>query len=279
MDFLPATIPNTEVRSFSSAIIGQEFRIYVALPFGYQSSTNRYPALYIMDANGMFGLVTETVRSLQLFKEVPELVIVGIGYPANDYRQALGLRTRDLTPTKDDNWIIKVKTVTQGDFTIAGTGGADNFLDFIIKELKPFIEKNYRIVSEDSSILGHSFGGLFSLYALLRAPSTFRRFVLSSPSIWWDPEAVFEYEENYANNHSDLNARVFISAGTLEESMPVPVRGVPARFVTNIQTMSTRLQNRDDAYLSLTQHVFDGESHVSGPPEAISRGLRVIFSS
>lgn len=279
MDFLPATIPNTEVRSFSSTYIDQEFKIYVALPFGYQTSTDRYPTLYISDANGIFGLVTETVRSLQFINEVPELVIVGIGYPVDDFRQALGFRTRDLTPTKDDDWIIEVKTVTQGDFTIAGSGGADNFLDFIDRELKPFIDANYRIDSDDSTILGHSFGGLFGLYALLRAPDTFQRYVISSPSIWWDPNAVFEMEENYANKHSDLLAKVFISAGTLEESMLVPVRGVPARFVTNIQAMSTRLQSRGYPNLSLTQHVFDGENHFSGPPGAISKGMRVIFSS
>jgi hypothetical protein len=55
---------------------------------------------------------------------------------------------------------------------------------------------------------------------------------------------VFEYEEVHASEHSDLPAKVFISAGTLEESMLVPVRGVPARFVTNIQDLATRLQNR-----------------------------------
>ncbi len=162
------------------------------------------------------------------------MVIVGIGYPVNDFRQALGLRTRDLTPTKDDAWIEGLLKLMQGDFTTGGSGGADNFLKFIREELKPFIKANYRIDAHDSSILGHSFGGLFGLYALLQAPNTFNCYIISSPSIWWDPEAVFEYEENLASKHSDLPAKVFISAGTLEESMLVPVRGVPARFVTNL---------------------------------------------
>ena len=278
MEFSQVTLPNTEVRSLSSSTVDQEFRIYVALPLDYQMATDRYPVIYISDANGIFGLVTETVRTLQLFQEVPDMVLVGIGYPVNDFRQALSPRTRDLTPTKDDAWIEGLLKLTQGDFTTDGSGGADNFLKFIREELKPFIEANYRIDAEDSSILGHSFGGLFGLYALLHAPNTFKRYIISSPSIWWDREAVFEYEEVHASEHADLPAKVFISAGTLEESMLVPIRGVPARFVTNIQALATRLQNRGYKNLTLTLHVFEDESHVSGPPGAISRGLRVVFS-
>ncbi|MFN2178811.1 MAG: alpha/beta hydrolase [Candidatus Promineifilaceae bacterium] len=158
------------------------------------------------------------------------------------------------------------------DFETHGSGGADNFLEFIRKELKPFIQANYRIDSKDASVLGHSFGGLFALYALLKAPDTFNRYIISSPSIWWNPQTIFEYEENLASEHSDLSAKVFLSAGTLEESMQVPVRGVPARFVTNIQAMANKLHSRGYENLSLTQHVFEDESHVSGPQGAFSRG-------
>jgi hypothetical protein len=277
MEISPVTLPNTELRSLTSAIVDQEFRIYVALPFDYQTATNRYPVLYISDANGIFGLVTEIVRTLQLFQEVPEMVIVGIGYPVNDFRHTLGLRTRDLTPTKDDSWIEGVVKLSRGDFTTDGSGGADKFLKFIREELKPFIEDNYRIDAEDSSILGHSFGGLFGLYTLLHAPNTFKRYIMSSPSIWWDRDAVFEYEEVYASEYSDLPAEVFISAGTLEESMQVPIRGIPARFVTNIQDLATRLQNRGYKNFVLTEHIFEDESHASGPPGAISKGLRAVF--
>jgi predicted alpha/beta superfamily hydrolase len=279
MAFPQANIPNTEVRSLPSTMVDQEFKIYVALPFDYQTAADSYPVLYISDANWIFGTVTEIIRSLQLFQEVPQMVIVGIGYPVNDFRDTQGLRVRDLTPTKNDAWIEGLAKLTQQDFKTSGSGGADNFLKFIRDELKPFIKANYRINSEDSSILGHSFGGLFGLYALLQSPNTFNRYVLSSPSIWWNPEAAFAWEENLASEYSDLSAKVFISAGTLEEVMPVPVRGGPAKFVTNMQAMATRLQNRGYKSLTLTQHVFEDETHVSVSPGAISKGLRVVFSS
>jgi predicted alpha/beta superfamily hydrolase len=127
MEFPSVTIPNSEVRSFSSAIVDQEFRIYVALPFDYQTSANSYPLLYISDANGIFGLVTETVCFLQLRQELPDIVIVGIGYPVNDFREALGLRTRDLTPTEDDWWIeglSKQQHVFKNESYVSGAPGA-----------------------------------------------------------------------------------------------------------------------------------------------------------
>lgn len=277
MDFPPVTIPHTEIRSFSSAIIDQEFRIYIALPHNYRASNNSFPVLYLSDANGIFGLVTETVRFLQLFQEVPEMVIVGIGYPVEDFLDTLGLRVRDLTPTKDDEWIEAYSNMVPGSLAIDGSGGAYNFLKFIKEELRPFIEANYRIDSKDSAILGHSFGGLFGLYTLLNAPNTFNRYIISSPSIWWDPEAVFAYEENFAKMHSDLPANVFLSAGSIEESMQIPIRVVQARFVTRMQAMAGKLQSRGYENLSLTSHVFEDESHISGAPGAISRGLRVVF--
>lgn len=49
--------------------------------------------------------ITETVRFLRLFQEIPEVLIVGIGYPVGGYVQAQGLRVRDLTPTEDDEWL------------------------------------------------------------------------------------------------------------------------------------------------------------------------------
>lgn len=270
------TIPNTEVRSLSSSIVDQEYQIFVAFPHGYDTSDMAYPVLYLLDANGFFGLVTETVSMLQVFQELPEMLIVGIGYPAEGFIQTSGIRVRDLTPTEDRAWLEAMLRLRPG-LAADGSGGAHNFLRFIQEELLPFVHANYRVEPNDSVIAGYSFGGLFSLYALLHAPGTFRRYLIGSPSIWWDPKTVFEYEAQYARDHSDLPARVFLSAGSLEESMPQPFRGQPAAFVSNMLSLATRLQGRGYQGLDLKTHVFEGEIHASGAPAAMSRGLREVF--
>ena len=71
------TIPNTEVRMVSSSNVGQEYKIFVALPHSHTDGDNSYPVLYVLDANWAFGLITETIRLLQLGEELPETIIVG----------------------------------------------------------------------------------------------------------------------------------------------------------------------------------------------------------
>src|SRR5215207_2435628 len=73
------TIPATELLSLSSSIARQEYRIFVALPNSTfldsyaQNPNRRYPVLYVLDANAMFGMVTETVRIFNLLDIIDEL--------------------------------------------------------------------------------------------------------------------------------------------------------------------------------------------------------------
>jgi len=52
--FPKVTIPNTEVRMLRSSNVGQEYKLFISLPEGYHESDDRYPVLYITDANWLF---------------------------------------------------------------------------------------------------------------------------------------------------------------------------------------------------------------------------------
>ena len=104
--YFPVTIPNTELRSLSSLHVDQEYLIHVALPRDYDESGLDYPAVYVLDANMVFGIFTETSRLLGFLNELPDMIIVGIGYP-DDGLQTLSLRMRDFTPTRDDAFALK----------------------------------------------------------------------------------------------------------------------------------------------------------------------------
>ncbi len=175
-----ATIPETHLRSVHSAVNGEEYQISVALPYGYSSSTETYPVLFVLDANGQFGTVTETTRALGLIEQsIPQVIVVGIGYPVGVYWNAIARRELDLSPTQDlayeadaaANWPARFPRP-------AGTGGAPDFLRFIAEELIPLIDLNYRVSIDDRAIYGYSMGGLFVLYALFRQPSLFRRYIV-----------------------------------------------------------------------------------------------------
>jgi predicted alpha/beta superfamily hydrolase len=77
---------------FPSANVDQEYRISVALPNGYADTDEVYPVLYVLDANHCFGMVTETVRLLPILRELPEMIVVGTGYPVNSFIETFGFR-------------------------------------------------------------------------------------------------------------------------------------------------------------------------------------------
>jgi len=256
--YQPVTISNTELHIIFSEIVGDQFKICVALPKNYADTMKRYPVVYLLDANIFFGLVTDTVRLLQFGHEIPELVLVGIGYPDDD--QHLTLRNRDYGPTPYDMPEI--------------AGGAEHFLAFLQQELQPYLGERYRIDFDDSVLVGDSTSGLFALYTLFHQPEAFRRYIIGSPSIYWDDAVTFEYEAWYTARHADLSATVFLSGGALEAIFEPEF----AAMVANVIKLREILTAREYPGLKLTTHIFEGETHLSVIPATMSRGLRAVFA-
>jgi len=259
--FPRVSIPETEVRYLRSSIVGDEFEISVALPTNYRSTNTTYPVLYAPDANVGFAMSTQIERIMQIGNELPQVIGVGIGYRTDSLGKWLELRSRDLTPTS-------IPDPTKNGWR---TGGAAQFLRFMREELMPFIKKNYR-TSPDAAYYGDSYGGLFGLYVLFHQPDTFGRYIIASPSIWYDNLVTLQYEADYATRHTDLSARVFMSVGELEEQA-----GDAERMVTNMKQLANKLLSRRYPSFRLQTVVFDGETHVSVCAAAFSRGLQVIY--
>jgi predicted alpha/beta superfamily hydrolase len=271
MTTLPSlvTIPDTELRMLSSPIVGQEFSICVALPHTYsKDSSNAYPVIYVPDANASFGIVTETVRWLTFFNDIPEVIVVGIGYPVRSFKEAQGLRTRDLTPTETDWYETWWKPRLSDAPADAGSGGAANFLRFSREELIPFVDTNYRTLPGDNTLMGFSLGGLFALYTLFIQPDTFRSYVVGSPSVWWDDEMILSLEKDFAAQHSDLPAKVFLSVAGNEE----------AAMIANMYQVTDVLRSRQYKSIEIVTHFFEGETHMSNTAAFVSWGLRAAFT-
>lgn len=259
----PVSIAGSFRHVLRSETIGQDFLIDVVLPLA--PSDARLPAIYVTDGNTMLPIAANSARLLQLGGELPPAIFVGIGYPATSTEEVLSLRMRELTPTA---------TVTETEGEAPSGGGAAAFLDFIEEEVKPFIEATYPVDPSDSTLVGDSLGGLFTLYALFNRTSDYQRYLAGSPSIWWDGEALFDDERAYAERAADLDVDVFISVGSLEEMGAA----ADAKMVTNTQKMASILRDREYPNLRLTEHVFEGETHLSVIPATFSRGLREVFA-
>ena len=152
-----------ERRELYSDVLDESRDIIVGLPAGYEGSDETYSVVYVLDGPGHFHHTTGTARFLARNDRMPGVIVVAI--PNTD-------RTRDLTPP--------TQVDSLGAFPTAG--GADNFLEFISGELKPYIEENYR-TRPYSILIGHSFGGLLVNHALVHRPEVFNAYVSISPSL------------------------------------------------------------------------------------------------
>jgi hypothetical protein len=269
-NFPPVTIRDSELRSLKSRSLGKEYKILVALPAGYADSKETYPVLYVLDANVCFGTIAEIVRFLaanrKMFSiEVPDTIVIGIGYPLDPakpseyYAGWFSARSKDLTPTEDpaENY---------------PSGGANDFMAFIRDELKPLINSNYRANPEDNTIYGVSFGGLFALYVLFHRPDTFNRYIILSPSLWWDKKVTFDYEREYANEHTKLAARLFLSIGALEKNDSQD-------RVQDLREFVQILKKRNYKDLEYASYICEGEIHITAWEAATPRAILSVFSS
>ena len=275
-NFPPVTIRDSESRFLKSRLLGKEYKIQVALPAGYAESKETYPVLYLLDADIWFGGIAETIRNFVAFRKmfsiqtVPDMIVVGIGYPIDPakpseyYAGWFSARAKDFSPTNDPAAPYGLDALP--------SGGANDFLAFIRDDLKPFINSNYRANPEDSTVYGASFGGLFALYVLFHRPDTFNRYIAISPSLWWDKKVTFNYESKYANEHTELPARLFLSQGSLEKDDLQD-------HVQNLQEFVQILQKRNYKGLEWSSHIYEGENHLTACEAAKSLAIVSVFST
>src|SRR5438874_3129723 len=140
---MPVTIPSSRQYEFHSKRTGGNYRLFVSLPESYTANdTVRYPVLYVLDGNGFFGLATETHRLLRLRAEVPELIIVGVGYPVGAFSETSIPRWLDYTPSADAT-ADSLRATQLGSRARSGelrSGGGPQFVAILRNEIIPFVE-------------------------------------------------------------------------------------------------------------------------------------------
>jgi predicted alpha/beta superfamily hydrolase len=233
--------------------------------------------LVLTDGNGFMGLAVDMVRLMQIPGLLPPMLVVGVGYPeAAVLTDTIDQRSRHLTPTPSRHR--------------EGSGHADAFLRALRTELFPWLDARFPGAG-DRIYFGHSLGGLFGAHALLTAPDTFGRYIVSSPSLWWDHHVVFEREEQRAATHDDLPARVYLGIGALEtdEGRRLETANLPpdhpdraARtyldMVADVARFASALGSRRYPSLELTCRVFHDEFHATAAGVVLTHGLRRFFS-
>jgi len=182
-----------------SEILQEDRPFIISLPIGYNHYDANYPVLYLLDGLGNIKHEVGTVELLTESGIIPPMIIVAI--------ESLD-RSRDLTPSNAGQDVYG----GVGDAGIPQSGGAPKFLQFLEKELIPYVESNFR-THPYRLLEGHSFGGLFSTYALMYKPELFDAFIIQSPALWWNKEEMTMKAKEFFKPKTSLDKSVYFGIG------------------------------------------------------------------
>lgn len=196
------TIPS---KILFSKFVNDSFSIFISLPKDYDKKKKQhFPVAYLLDANAYFDIVNDAINE----NKIKNIILVGVGY--KDAFLMDSLRNRDYTFPK---------ALAKDSFPISG--GGDKFLEFMEQELIPFIDKTYRSDTSNRTLMGHSFGGYFTLFALNKAIQSkvhlFNNYVAASPTLYFFDNYLPKQFLNISNNIATKQQNLFITSGASED--------------------------------------------------------------
>ena len=246
------------VDSLFSETLNEQREIWVHLPEKMEDG-KKYPVIYVLDGTGHFYTVTGILKLLEKWN-IPKSIVIGVSNTD---------RNRDFTPTN---------VVFQRGHKSETSGGAPKFLTFIEKELKPYVDSKYP-TDTMSTIIGHSTGGLFVLYAYTHHPDVFDNYLAIDPSLWWDKENLVNQSEALFNTSTRQNKSLYVAVANSTGIDTVKVRKLksePTEMLrANLHFHDILVQHSDQ--LDFTWDYQGNEDHGSVVVPGMYNGLRSLF--
>lgn len=175
-------------------------KISIYLPPNYEASNESYPVLYLHDGQNVFDVSTSYAGEWEvdeILNKIHERTGFGLIVVAIDHGEEQRL-------TEYSPW----------DHEEHGEGEGDVYLNFVVNDLKPAIDKAYRTKpdAKNTAVIGASLGGLITHYAAFKYPDVFGKAGVFSPSYWYSDKV---YEQ--AKSHDKLvNSKLYFLMGDLE---------------------------------------------------------------
>ena len=184
------------IDSLYSETLKEQRELWIHVP-KIESKDQKFPVLILLDAEWNFHAIVAIMKSFVLNGLCPEMIIVGI--PNTN-------RYRDLS------------TSHVGDDTNP-SGGAEDFTNFLAKELLPHLDANYPATSY-RTFVGHSLGGLVVVNTLMKHPHLFNNYLAIDPSLGWDNQKLLNEAKSLINQNAFENKSLYVSiANTLRNNM------------------------------------------------------------
>jgi Predicted hydrolase of the alpha/beta superfamily len=247
------------INEIQSIQLGEKRILNIYLPEGYNpKDTIKYPVIYLLDGSAdedfihVVGLVQ--FNSFSWINRVPKSIVVGI---ANVDRR------RDFTyPTSIEDDKKKFPT----------TGHSDKFISFIEKELQPFIEKKYK-TSSSKTIIGESLGGLLATEILFKKPLLFNKYIIISPSLWWDNGSLLDMSPAILKENFLQQTNVYIGVG--KEGL-APTK-MPHVGEVDANVLADKITNTKSKNVKIYFDYLPQEDHATISHQAIFNALKLLY--
>lgn len=231
----------------------------IYLPEGYNpAEATKYPVIYLLDGSAdedfihISGLVQ--FNSFEWINQVPKSIVVGI---------ATVDRKRDFTfPT----------TIEKDKTRFPTTGHSDQFIAFIEKELQPFIDKKYK-TNDSKTIIGQSLGGLLETEILLKKPFLFNKYVIVSPSLWWNNGSLLDLDSEMLKENFNQQTEIYIAVGK-EGLAPTEI---PHVMEVDANLLAEKLKESKSKNVKVFFDYFPEESHGSILHTAVANSFKFFY--
>lgn len=231
----------------------------IYLPEGYTTKdTTKYPVIYLLDGSAdedfihISGLVQ--FNSFEWINQVPKSIVVGI---------ATVDRRRDFTfPTTVQNDKNRFPT----------TGHSDKFIAFIEKELQPFIDKKYK-TNNSKTIIGQSLGGLLETEILFKKPLLFNKYVIVSPSLWWNNGSILNQNPEILSENFKQKTEIYIAVGK-EGLTPTEI---PRVMEVDANLLAEKIKASQSKNIKVYFDYFPEENHGTILHPAVSNSFKFFY--
>jgi predicted alpha/beta superfamily hydrolase len=247
------------IEEIRSEQLNEKRILNIYLPEGYNNNdTLRYPVVYLLDGSAdedfihIVGLYQ--FNNFSWINRVPKSIVVGI---------ATVDRIRDFTyPT----------TIEEEKKKFPNAGHSDKFIGFIEKELQPFIEKKFK-TNSSRTIIGQSLGGLLAAEILLTRPTLFSRYIIVSPSLWWDNGSLLNQQPGILRENFSQATGVYIGVG--KEGL-TPTK-IPHVMEVDANLLAEKLNNTKCKAVKVYFDYLPMEDHATIMHQAVFNALRFLY--
>jgi predicted alpha/beta superfamily hydrolase len=257
--------------SLRSAILQENRKFYVHVPTSTagQAATQRYPVVYLFDADAQFATAASMIQYLSTNYNTlcPQMIVVGLLHPD---------RRKDLTPTH---------VAADPPFWAAGasktTGGGEPFIEFLEQELLPYIDQHYP-TQPRKLLIGHSLGGLAVMQIFVHHTRLFDSYICLDPSMWWDNQALLKETKRALETRRFPGTSLYLGiAHTADKGVDVATVLADTTAATlhmrSVLTLQRYFDHNPHNGLKYRGKYYPDDSHMSVPLIAEYDALRFLF--